>query len=204
MPGYDHDPLQTINLIADNVRDRYRDETAVLKEIVQNADDAEADRVDFIVVSEGISSAQNRLLQGPALVAVNNGRFRKRDARGIRQFGLSVKSADQGSIGKFGLGQKAVFYLAEAFLYSADGVADSENSAIPCRGVINPWSQVSTHQALFPDWDSFSVGDWNLVHRALMPLGNSTRRFILWLPLRTELQLTHGPVRSRSDRRSLP
>ena len=40
MSGFIHDPLQTINLIADNVRDRYRDETALLKEIAENADDA--------------------------------------------------------------------------------------------------------------------------------------------------------------------
>jgi hypothetical protein len=115
MSGFFHDPLQTINLIADNVRDRYRDETAVLKEIVQNADDAEADRVDFIVVSDGITSAVNRLLRGPALVAVNNGSFRRRDARGIRQFGLSVKSTDQGAIGKLDLDRRPSFISARLF-----------------------------------------------------------------------------------------
>src|SRR3984893_15419892 len=181
MSGFVHDPLQIINLIADNVRDRYRDETAVLKEIVQNADDAEADRADFIVVCDGIPTARNRLLQGPALVAVNNGRFRRRDARGIRQFGLSVKSADHGAIGKFGLGQKAVFFLCEAFLYCADGMSETEDPAFPYRGVINPWSDVPGHWALFPDWDAFSDGDWTLVDRALIPLGDFARRFVLWL-----------------------
>jgi hypothetical protein len=195
MSGFLHDPLQTINLIADNLRDRYSDKAAVLKEIVQNADDAEADRLDFILVSDGIPSARNRLLHGPALVAVNNGRFRRRDARGIRQFGLSVKSADQGAIGKFGLGQKAVFGLCEAFLYCAEGVAETEDPALPYRGVINPWSGVPSHYALFPDWDGFSDGDWSLVHRVLTPLGDFPRRFVLWLPLRSELQLTHSTGR---------
>jgi hypothetical protein len=191
MSGFVYDPLQTISLIADNVRDRYRDETAVLKEIIQNADDAKADRADFIIVNNGIPSSKNRLLQGPALVAINNGIFRRRDARGIRQFGLSVKSADQGAIGKFGLGQKAVFYLCEAFLYCAEGAPEIEDPKFPYRGVINPWSEVPTHQSLFPDWDGFDDDDLALVRGALMPLGEFSRRFVLWLPLRSELQLTH-------------
>jgi hypothetical protein len=56
MSGFVYDPLQTISLIADNDRDRYRDETAVVKEIIQNADDATADRADFIIVNNGIPS----------------------------------------------------------------------------------------------------------------------------------------------------
>ena len=195
MSGFAHDPLQTINLIADNLRDRYRDEAAVLKEIVQNADDAEADQLDFVLMSDGIPSAKNRLLRGPALVAINDGRFRQRDARGIRQFGLSVKSADQGAIGKFGLGQKAVFHLCEAFLYCAEGVAETEHPGFPYRGVINPWSEVESHHTLFPDWDDFSDDDWTLVHRELMPLGDFPRRFVLWLPLRSVMQLRHGTER---------
>jgi hypothetical protein len=191
MSGFIHDPLQTINLIADNVRDRYRDETAVLKEIAQNADDAQASRADFIIVTEGLPTARTRLLRGPALVAVNNGRFRRRDARGIRQFGLSVKSAEQGAIGKFGLGQKAVFYLCEAFLYRAEGTTEPEDPIHPYRGVINPWSDVESHRALFPDWDEFGEVDSALVDELMKPLGTFERRFVLWLPLRSESQLSH-------------
>ena len=40
MGGYLHDPLADINLIADNLRDRYKSGFPVLKEIIQNADDA--------------------------------------------------------------------------------------------------------------------------------------------------------------------
>jgi hypothetical protein len=191
MSGFVQDPLQIINLIADNLRDRYRDETAVLKEIVQNADDAKADRLDFVLVSDGLPSAKNRLLRGSALVAVNNGEFRRRDARGIRQFGLSVKGADQGTIGKFGLGQKSVFHLCEAFLYCAEGTTDLEDPKFPYRGVINPWSDVASHHALFPDWDDFCEDDWSLMRHALGPLGIFSQRFILWLPLRCEAQLKH-------------
>jgi hypothetical protein len=40
MSGYIHDPLQIINLIADNIRDRYKTGFSVIKEVIQNADDA--------------------------------------------------------------------------------------------------------------------------------------------------------------------
>lgn len=40
MSGYIHDPLQIINLISDNLRDRYKDGFSVIKEIIQNADDS--------------------------------------------------------------------------------------------------------------------------------------------------------------------
>jgi hypothetical protein len=54
---------------------------------------------------------------------------------------------------------------------------------------------VPTHQSLFPDWDSFDDEDLALVRRALMPLGEFPHRFVLWLPLRSQLQLTHDARR---------
>lgn len=42
MSGFIRDPLSDIQLIADNLRDRYKSGFPVLKEIVQNADDARA------------------------------------------------------------------------------------------------------------------------------------------------------------------
>jgi hypothetical protein len=56
MSGFIHDPLQTINLIVDNVRDCYHDETTFLKEIAQNAGDAEACNVIIAPNSENSSA----------------------------------------------------------------------------------------------------------------------------------------------------
>jgi hypothetical protein len=40
--GIEHNPLADVNLITDNLRDRYKDPFSILKELVQNADDAGA------------------------------------------------------------------------------------------------------------------------------------------------------------------
>lgn len=44
MAGFSQDPLQFIRLIADNLRDRYESGFPVLKEIIQNADDAGSEK----------------------------------------------------------------------------------------------------------------------------------------------------------------
>jgi len=44
LTGFRHDPLAVVNLIADNLRDRYSSGFPVFKELIQNADDAGATR----------------------------------------------------------------------------------------------------------------------------------------------------------------
>lgn len=112
------DPLSFVNIIADNLRDRYENGFPVLKELVQNADDARAHRLDLVLL-DGLPEAINPLLRGPGLVCVNDGEFLRRDAEGIVHLALSSKSGRDGAIGKFGLGQKAVFHLCEAFIFMA-------------------------------------------------------------------------------------
>jgi len=46
MAGFIHDPIQFINLIADNLRDRC-ESCFVLKELIQNTDDAQATQLHF-------------------------------------------------------------------------------------------------------------------------------------------------------------
>jgi hypothetical protein len=122
MAGYIHDPLQIINLIADNLRDRYKSGFPVLKEIIQNADDAgsadESIQLEF-GLSQGIDKAEHPLLKGPALYFLNNGAFAESDYKAIRSFGLNRKAIEQSSIGKFGLGMKSVFHFCEAFFFLA-------------------------------------------------------------------------------------
>ncbi len=71
-------PTGLISELQHLLGDRYRyDEgaLAVLKEIVQNADDAGATTLDFVVLDAGLPGARNSLLHGPALVCINDGPF---------------------------------------------------------------------------------------------------------------------------------
>ena len=100
-----------VNLIANNLRDRYKTGFPVLKELVQNADDAGATELNFGYHAGLEAAVDHELLRGPALWILNNGRFTASDRQAITSFGLNSKAAEAGAIGKFGLGMKSVFHL---------------------------------------------------------------------------------------------
>ena len=58
----------------------YKDEGSgrtLVRELVQNADDAKATRLTFVLCETGWADATNPLLRGPALVVVNDGEFQR-------------------------------------------------------------------------------------------------------------------------------
>src|SRR5438270_8049821 len=103
--GLRHDPLADIELIRQNLKDRYSEGFPILKELVQNAEDANAEgahaqRLEF-AWSDGIAGARHPLLDGPALITINDGPFTNSDRDAIRKMGLSDKLRAGVSIGKF-------------------------------------------------------------------------------------------------------
>lgn len=86
MSGFIRDPLSDIQLIADNLRDRYKSGFPVLKEIVQNADDARAASL-LLGWHEGLKDAEHPLLRDPAIFFVNDAKLSDADAKGIRTVG---------------------------------------------------------------------------------------------------------------------
>jgi hypothetical protein len=130
MPGFKSDH---INLIADNLRDRYKSGFPIFKELIQNADDARASHLSFGYHDGFKGETDHALLQGPGLWVFNDGVFKETDREAIQSFGLNNKAGESGSIGKFGLGMKSVFHLCEAFFYVAfDGVKHYQE-------ILNPW-----------------------------------------------------------------
>ncbi len=184
MAGYIQDPLHIINLITDNLRDRYKSGFPVLKEIIQNVDDAgyESEQLSLeFGLSDGIFGADHPLLKGKALYFLNNGDFDDSDSRAIRSFGLNSKAAEQSAIGKFGLGMKSVFHFCEAFFFLA------KNSQKDYEEVLNPWSGNDEFQAYHNDWDIFSNEDAEKIRQHLdEPLKRISKKrdsfFLLWLP----------------------
>jgi hypothetical protein len=79
MAGVKHDSLADIELISDNLRDRYKTGFPILKEIVQNADDAGATHLSF-GYSTGLLQAEHILLKGPAVFFINDGPLTSDDA----------------------------------------------------------------------------------------------------------------------------
>lgn len=170
-----------VNLIANNLRDRYKTGFPVLKELVQNADDAGATSLAFGYHPGLSESADHELLAGPALWILNNGRFTTTDRQAIRSFGLNSKAAESGAIGKFGLGMKSVFHLCEAFFYIAsDGQSAFEE-------VLSPWFQDSGMHEMHTRWETLSQRDLQALNAVAIDQRtwrNCKSWFMLWVPLR--------------------
>jgi len=178
MPDFRVSPISIVNQIKNNLQDRYDSGYPILKELLQNADDAEARRFRLDALP-GWPTAANPLLRGPGLLVVNDGVFRKDDERGITSFGESGKATDSAAIGKFGLGQKAVFHLCDAFVVYAYG--DNE----PFSTVVNPFLGVEVDGNVTQDWDGLVDTDLKLLRRQVSP-DFPDRCLALWLPFRRE------------------
>lgn len=125
--------------IAKDLKGRYKTGFPVLKELIQNTEDASASEFHFGYSPDGVPSAEHQLLKGPGLFFVNNGDFRDDDAGGIQFYGQSSKAAGGASIGKFGLGMKSVFHFCEVFFFLAHDRASGYCGDKLYEKVINPW-----------------------------------------------------------------
>jgi len=189
----EHHPLGDIEYLTENLLNSYLPGFPVLKELVQNAEDAKATCLDYGWI-EGIPNATHPLLRSPALFMLDNGEFTNKNAESIRYIlGGSSKPNQQDSIGKFGLGLKSVFHLCEAFFYIAP---DPKNSDYPRCDIFNPWAGAKNKDKYHADWDSFLSEDKDLIKTALQQiLGKEDYQekwFILWVPLRQRSHKTQN------------
>lgn len=168
-------PRAIFRQIQANLKDRYASGFPVLKELIQNAEDAGARHIRF-VAHEGWKDAANPLLRVPGLLVINDGRFEAKDERGILSFADSAKGDEAEAIGRFGFGQKAVFHLCDAFVAHAFGHSAKFSAVInPCLGVIDNTQAAS--------WDAVGQKDLALLAAAA---SDFRKGFLLWLPLRCE------------------
>ena len=97
----------------------YPGEKELLREILQNADDAQATELHFIKDArqhddERVFTEKWKSLQGPALCVFNNKPFTKADIAGIQNLGGGSKSDDPNKTGQYGVGFNAVYHLTDA------------------------------------------------------------------------------------------
>ncbi|XP_063069583.1 sacsin-like isoform X1 [Engraulis encrasicolus] len=106
-----------IDYLKDILR-RYPDGGQILKELIQNADDAGASEVVFIhdertYGRDSLWSEDLDKYQGPALYAFNNAVFTEEDWHGIQATGRSVKRNDPNRVGRFGIGFNSVYHITD-------------------------------------------------------------------------------------------
>jgi hypothetical protein len=179
-----------INQIAINLRDRYKSGFPILKELVQNADDAGARSLAFGFHPGHGDSADHMLLKGPALWVLNDGLFQPQDRKAIRSFGLNAKAGDSGVIGKFGLGMKSVFHLCESFFY----LASQEGTLI--SDFLNPWrAEDYDSSEMHCQWETVTERDISCIEKVATEQPETSARgnwFLLWIPLRRRSHVPKG------------
>ena len=131
--------LDQVKAIQTLLSDVYKDAgegRTLLRELVQNADDAGAQRLVFGVLDRGWPEAGNSLLRGPALMVANDGPFLVKDREALHQAIGGSKAEDTGKVGRFGVGLKSVFHICEALVYLGAG------GGILRPGALNPWARI--------------------------------------------------------------
>ncbi|KAL3892278.1 hypothetical protein ACJMK2_004497 [Sinanodonta woodiana] len=101
------------------ILDAYPCDDGIMRELLQNADDAQATEIHFIKdyrthSCEKLIDEKYAPLQGPALCVFNNSAFTKQDIQGIHELGLGSKREDPLKTGQYGVGFNAVYHLTDA------------------------------------------------------------------------------------------
>ena len=145
----------------------YPGEKEILKELLQNADDAQATEICFIKdprhhPDERVFQESWKPLQGPALCVYNNRPFTNADIEGICNLGKGSKGEDPNKTGQYGVGFNAVYHLTDVPSFRSKGeeigdvfcVFDPHCKYAPCASDAKPGRMYKDNDKLkkkFPD-----------------------------------------------------
>ncbi|KAJ5050730.1 uncharacterized protein L3040_002603 [Drepanopeziza brunnea f. sp. 'multigermtubi'] len=111
--------FQSLTTTLRNICDEYPAGGTVLRELLQNADDAGATEVKFVLdnrshPAEDLMHPKLAQYQGPALLAYNNAVFSDTDFRSLRSIGDSQKINDGSTTGRYGRGFNSVYHWTDS------------------------------------------------------------------------------------------
>lgn len=178
--GLVHTVTSDIKALQRNLRESYGSGFTIFKELLQNADDAGATTLT-LVAHDGFSEATNPLLRAPGLVVANNGVVLAKHMDGITLASGGSKADERVAVGRFGLGQKSVYHLCDAF-FALGWVRDKEDK--PSLLLMNPWAGMPEAQIASIEWQALTLQDKEVLLKAAKVIVGS-QGMVLFLPLRT-------------------
>ena len=149
------------NRIKNIIRD-YPLDVTILKELLQNADDAKATKMYIILDkrfhgTESVISEKWKEIQGPALLIWNNSTFTEKDLKGIQELGIGSKRSDAESIGQYGIGFNVVYHLTDCPSFISGGetlcILDPHTDYVPGADPVNPGRRFDDLKMGF--WEQF-------------------------------------------------
>ncbi|NXS62629.1 SACS protein, partial [Brachypteracias leptosomus] len=103
-----------------NILEEYPSISDIFKELLQNADDANATECNFLIdmrrnmdIRENLLDPGMAACHGPALWSFNNSEFSDSDFLNITRLGESLKRSEVDKVGKFGLGFNSVYHITD-------------------------------------------------------------------------------------------
>ena len=130
-----------------NILRAYPSDEGILKELVQNADDAKANEIHFVFDprthgNKHVFPGDWKYLQGPAVCVYNDKPFTKKDIEGIQKLGIGSKVDDPLKTGQYGIGFNAVYHLTDCpYFISNDEiicVSDPHRAYVPGASESSP------------------------------------------------------------------
>ena len=130
-----------------NILSQYPGDATIVKELLQNADDAKATKLYVILDKRQHKTSKLpcdnwKDLQGPALLVWNDSGFSDKDFDGIQKLGLGSKRSDTESIGQFGVGFNVVYHLTDCPSFLTNGntlcVLDPHCRYVPGATTLRP------------------------------------------------------------------
>uniref|UniRef100_T1J5W4 Sacsin/Nov domain-containing protein n=1 Tax=Strigamia maritima TaxID=126957 RepID=T1J5W4_STRMM len=152
-----------------NILTEYSNKSDVISEMIQNADDAKATEIHFILDERQLPTNPKTLLsdnwqdlQGPALIVYNNKPFREKDFDGLQKLGLGSKRDDPELTGKYGIGFNTVYNLTDVPMFVSNGeklcILDPHRSYLPNTRVTKPGKLYTMTEHFKTIWSDVLLG----------------------------------------------
>jgi sacsin len=186
-----------------NILESYPCDVGILKELVQNADDAKATEIQFIydkrtLPHERVLQNSANEVQGPALCVYNDKYFSEEDFEGICKLGIGSKKDDPAKTGQYGIGFNAVYHLTDcpSFLSNDDilCILDPHCEYSPEATAEAPGGRYNNIDPDFRDIFSDTVRGYLGEFGENFPLAGCT---MFRLPLRTDEQSRNSEISNR-------